>query len=168
MSEGINQHRRHFFGAVAMSLAATRLGMIGSANAQSGKSMPTELPAMKLQTMSVAGRLPPERDFPSLGGASAWLNSQPLTPEGKVVLINFCTYSCINWIRSLPYVRAWAEKYQDSGLVVIGVHTPEFGFEKDLNNVRRAVQEMRIAYPIAMDNDYAVWRAFHNAYWPAL
>jgi thiol-disulfide isomerase/thioredoxin len=115
--------------------------------------------------------LPIEGELPSLVGAIAWLNSQPLTVDelrGKVVLINFCTYTCINWLRQLPYVRAWAEKYQDQGLVVIGVHTPEFEFEKTIDNVRRALTEMRIDYPIAVDNDYAVWRAFRNRYWPAL
>ena len=115
--------------------------------------------------------MPFEGQFPSLGGATEWLNSQPLTPaglRGKVVLIDFWTYTCINWLRTLPYVRAWAEKYKDQGLVVIGVHTPEFAFEKNVDNVRRAAKEMRIEYPIAIDSDYAVWRAFKNNYWPAL
>jgi thiol-disulfide isomerase/thioredoxin len=115
--------------------------------------------------------LPIEGELPSLVGATTWLNSQPLTVEtlrGKAVLINFCTYTCINWLRQLPYVRAWAEKYQNQGLVVIGVHTPEFEFEQNLDNVRRALTEMRIDYPIAIDNEYAVWRAFENHYWPAL
>jgi len=115
--------------------------------------------------------LPIEGELPSLSGAIAWLNSQPLTVDelrGKVVLINFWTYTCINWLRQLPYVRAWAEKYQDQGLVVIGVHTPEFEFEQTIDNVRRALTDMRIGYPIAVDNDYAVWCAFENHYWPAL
>lgn len=109
--------------------------------------------------------------FPSLEGATAWLNSTPLTPEelrGKVVAVDFWTYTCINWLRTLPYLRAWAKKYQDHGLVVIGVHTPEFPFEHDLENVRRAVKEMQVDYPVAVDNDYAVWSAFNNHYWPAL
>ena len=112
-----------------------------------------------------------EGPFPSLGGAAEWLNSLPLTAaalRGKVVLIDFGTYTCINWIRTLPYVRAWAEKYKNQGLVVIGVHTPEFEFEKNLNNVRRAVKDMRLDFPIAVDNDYAIWRAFKNNAWPAL
>jgi len=116
-------------------------------------------------------RLPVEGEFPSLGGATAWLNSPPLTPEGlrgKVVLVDIWTYTCINWLRTLPYVRAWAAKYKDQGLVVIGVHTPEFQFEKDLDNVRRAVKDMRVAYPVAIDSDYAVWRAFNNSAWPAV
>jgi thiol-disulfide isomerase/thioredoxin len=109
--------------------------------------------------------------LPSLGSATEWLNSQPLTPaglRGKVVLIDFWTYTCINWLRSLPYVRAWAEKYKDQGLVVIGVHAPEFAFEKNVDNVRRAAKDMRVDYPIAIDNDHAIWRAFENKYWPAL
>ncbi len=118
-----------------------------------------------------AMRLPFEAEMPSLDGATAWLNSAPLMTadlRGKVVLIDFWTYTCVNWLRTLPYVRAWAEKYQEYGVVVLGVHTPEFPFEHDLENVRRAVQDMRIAYPIAVDNDYAVWDAFANHYWPAL
>jgi thiol-disulfide isomerase/thioredoxin len=116
-------------------------------------------------------RLPVEGELPSLAGATGWLNSPPLTAaglRGKVVLVDFWTYTCINWIRSLPYVRAWAGKYADQGLVVIGVHTPEFPFEKNADNVRRAVPEMRVGYPVAIDSDYAIWRAFGNHYWPAL
>ena len=107
----------------------------------------------------------------SLVKATTWLNSQPLTAaelEGKVVLVDFWTYSCINWRRQLPYVRAWAERYKDHGLVVIGVHAPEFSFEKDVDNVRWAVMDMRIPYPIVIDNDHEIWRAFNNQYWPAL
>jgi len=109
--------------------------------------------------------------LPSFSGATEWLNSKPLTSEdlkGKVVLVEFWTYTCINWLRTLPYVRAWAEKYKDRGVVVIGVHTPEFSFEHDIENVRRAARDMQITYPIAIDNDYAIWRAFNNHYWPAL
>src|SRR5207245_6347371 len=118
-----------------------------------------------------AVQLPIEGELPSLGGATAWLNSPPLAAadlRGKVVLIDFWTYTCINWLRTLPYVRAWAEKYQEHGVVVIGVHTPEFSFEHDLENVRRAARDMRVDYPIAIDNDFAIWRAFNNHYWPAL
>lgn len=119
-----------------------------------------------------AGALAPDGpDFPSLSGATEWLNSQPLTPavlRGKVVLVEFWTYTCINWRRTLPYVRAWAERYKDQGLVVIGVSTPEFSFEKEVDNVRRATKEMRMDFPVALDNDYAIWRAFGNQYWPAL
>ena len=117
-----------------------------------------------------SGGLPVEGEIPPLTGAVAWLNSPPLTPEslhGKVVLVDFWTYSCINCLRTLPYVRAWANKYKDHGLVVIGVHTPEFAFEKNLDNVRRAVKDLQITYPVAVDNNYAVWGAFYNNYWPA-
>jgi thiol-disulfide isomerase/thioredoxin len=123
------------------------------------------------QMMSSPVRLYIEGDIPSLGGATEWLNSPPLTAialRGKVVLIEFWTYTCINWLRTLPYVRAWAEKYKDKGLVVIGVHSPEFEFEKTLDNVRRAVKVMNIDYPVAVDSDHVIWRAFRNSYWPAL
>jgi thiol-disulfide isomerase/thioredoxin len=116
-------------------------------------------------------RLPDEGRMPPFDGAVAWLNSRPLTAadlSGKITLVNFWTYTCINWLRQLPYLRAWAGRYADHGLVVIGVHTPEFSFEHELANVRSAVRDMRIDYPVAIDNDYAVWRAFGNHYWPAL
>ncbi|MEO5560980.1 MAG: cytochrome c biogenesis protein DipZ [Dokdonella sp.] len=119
---------------------------------------------------SSAAPLPVERIAPSLDGAVEWLNSKPLTAadlRGKVVLVDFWTYSCINCLRALPYVRAWAEKYKNQGLVVIGVHAPEFAFEKDIDNVRRAAKENEIAYPVAIDNGYVIWRAFQNEYWPA-
>ena len=112
-----------------------------------------------------------DRGLSALRGATTWLNSPPLTAEGlrgKVVLVDFWTYTCINWLRTLPYVRAWAEKYRDHGLVVIGAHTPEYGFEHDLDNVRRAVRDMRVDCPVAVDNDYAIWKGFANQYWPAL
>jgi thiol-disulfide isomerase/thioredoxin len=108
---------------------------------------------------------------PPFDGAVGWLNSQPLTPadlRGHVVLVDFWTYTCINWLRTLPYVRAWTERYEDRGLVVVGVHTPEFPFERDVGNVGRAVRDMRIDYPVAIDSDYEVWNAFANRYWPAL
>jgi cytochrome c biogenesis protein CcdA/thiol-disulfide isomerase/thioredoxin len=114
--------------------------------------------------------LPIEGQLPSLSGAVDWLNSPPLTAEGlrgKVVLVDFWTYSCINCLRSIPYVRSWAEKYKDQGLVVIGVHAPEFAFEKIINNVRQATKDLKVDYPVAIDNDYAIWRAFKNQYWPA-
>ena len=126
---------------------------------------------MGQQMTRAAVSLPVEGEMPSLDGATTWLNSPPLTPatlRGKVVLIDFWTYTCINWLRTLPHVRAWAEKYKDQGLVVIGVSTPEFAFEHTVESVRRSVKAMGITYPIAIDNDYAVWRAFDNNYWPAL
>lgn len=112
-----------------------------------------------------------QSELASFGRADAWLNSAPLTAlalRGKVVVVDFWTYTCINWLRTLPHVRAWAEKYKDQGLVVIGVHAPEFSFEKDLNNVRSAVKDLRIDYPVAVDNEHLIWRAFKNNYWPAL
>jgi thiol-disulfide isomerase/thioredoxin len=115
--------------------------------------------------------LPVEGQLPSLAGATGWLNSPPLTAaglRGSVALIDFWTYTCINWLRTLPYLRGWADKYKDHGLVVIGVHTPEFDVEHDLDNVRRAVKDLRVDFPVAVDNDYAIWDAFNNRYWPAL
>ena len=109
--------------------------------------------------------------MPSFSGASAWLNSGPLDPaglRGSVVLVDFWTLTCINWLRTEPWIRGWSQAYRDDGLVVIGVHTPEFGFEHDLDLVRRATAERGIDYPVAVDNDYAVWSAFDNHYWPAL
>jgi Thioredoxin like C-terminal domain/AhpC/TSA family len=114
---------------------------------------------------------PVEGQLPGWGGATAWLNSAPVVADalqGRVVLVSFGTYTCINWIRSLPYVRAWADRYRAQGLAVIGVQTPEFDFEKDLDGVGVALRQMDVRYPVAVDNDYAVWRAFDNHYWPAL
>ncbi|WP_248750776.1 cytochrome c biogenesis protein DipZ [Pseudomonas sp. MWU15-20650] len=114
--------------------------------------------------------LPIEGALPALDGAVQWLNSPPLTAEalkGKVVLVDFWTYSCINCLRTLPYVKAWAAKYHDQGLVVIGVHAPEFAFERDVNNVTQAMKDLGITYPVAIDNNYKIWRAFNNQYWPA-
>src|SRR5256884_8784120 len=156
MPESINEGRRGFVGAAAAALGAARLGVIGSAIKQMACAALTERD---------------EGVLPSLGGATEWLNSPPLTPaglRGKVVLIDVWTYTCINWLRTLPYVRAWAEKYKKQGLVVIGVQSPEFPFEKHVDNVRRAAKEMRVDYPIAIDSDFAIWRALKNEYWPAL
>ena len=146
-----NADRRRLLATAALTLVTGPLGVLRPARAQPG--------------------LPIEGEMPSLESATTWLNSPPLTAaglRGKVVLINFWTYTCINWLRSLPYVRAWASKYGEHGLRVIGVHTPEFSFEKDLDNVRRAAADLNVRYPIAVDNDYALWRAFDNHYWPAL
>ncbi|WP_448628658.1 redoxin domain-containing protein [Geodermatophilus sp. URMC 64] len=120
---------------------------------------------------TVSPRLPVEGELRSFSGATGWLNSPPLTVaalRGKVVLVNFWTHTCINWLRQLPYLRAWRERYSGQGLVIVGVHTPEFGFESNVDNVDRAVREMRTEYPVALDSNYAVWRAFGNHYWPAL
>jgi thiol-disulfide isomerase/thioredoxin len=138
MAKEINYDRRRFLGAAAMTIVAAQLGIVSCKAAQ----------------------LAIEGDMPSLGGATEWLNSRQLTRadlSGKVVLIDFWTYSCINWRRTLPYIRAWAGKYKEQGLEVIGVHAPEFAFEKNVDNVRWATKHMNIDYPIAIDNDRAIW-----------
>jgi thiol-disulfide isomerase/thioredoxin len=115
--------------------------------------------------------LPVEGHLPSFDGATGWLNSEPLTPvglRGSVVLVDFWTYTCINWLRTAPYVRAWDGKYRDLGLTVIGVHTPEFGFERDIENVVAQARSFGVEYPIAVDSDYGVWHAFANHFWPAV
>ena len=149
----INQDRRRFLATAAATVAGLELSMLGAT-----KSL-------------VSGEPRPDRGLAALRGATTWLNSPPLTADalrGKVVLVDFCTYTCVNWLRTLPYLRAWDAKYREHGLVVIGAHTPEFDFEHDLDNVRRALTAMRVAYPIAVDNDYAIWNGFSNQYWPAL
>jgi thiol-disulfide isomerase/thioredoxin len=120
---------------------------------------------------AAAEQLPIRGEFPELDDATTWLNSGPLTPaalRGKIVVVQFCTFSCVNWLRTLPYVRAWEAKYRDSGLVVIGAHSPEFPFEHDVEKIRAALEAMGVEYPIAVDNDFAIWRAFANQAWPAL
>lgn len=153
----------------------------GSMSASSSTMMAAEAPSMTMSAnapsmmmsanpSSAGNVLRVEGLLPSLAGATAWLNTAPLDAaslRGKVVLVDFWTYSCINCLRALPYVRGWADKYRDQGLVVIGVHAPEFAFERDLDNVRRAVSDLDIRYPVAVDNDYAIWRGFDNQYWPA-
>jgi thiol-disulfide isomerase/thioredoxin len=136
----------------AMTIAAARLGASGGRHVEAAS----------------AGQRT-SREMAAIGNAPHWINSPRLTPSnlaGKVVVADFWTYTCINWLRTLPYARAWAQKYRDA--VLIGVHTPEFGFEQNFDNVRRAVRQMRIEYPVVIDNDYAIWRAFNNQYWPAL
>ncbi|HEX3951063.1 MAG TPA: cytochrome c biogenesis protein DipZ [Steroidobacteraceae bacterium] len=126
--------------------------------------------AMMMPAAKPVGDLPVEGEIPSFAGATLWLNSAPLTPEGlrgKVVVVDFWTYSCINCLRALPYAESWYQKYKDHGLILIGVHAPEFAFEKDPANVRRAVADLKITYPVALDNDYAIWQGFNNQYWPA-
>ena len=145
-------------------------GAMMSANAPTMAMNANPAAMMKAASAGAAENLPVEGMLPPLLGAVQWLNSPPLTAEslkGKVVLVDFWTYSCINCLRSIPYVRAWAEKYKDQGLVVIGVHAPEFPFEKNIDNVKSAVARLKIDYPVAIDNDYAIWRAFNNEYWPA-
>ena len=159
MSREFNDDRRRFLGAAALTLVGAELGMFG-------------LTRSSLREMTAApGQLAMDGELSALRSATEWLNSQPLTApglRGEVVLVDFWTYTCINWLRQLPYVRAWAEKYKDHGLVVIGVHTPEFPFEHDIENVRRSAAQLRVDYPIAVDNEYAIWRGFRNQYWPAL
>jgi len=144
-------------------------------HAERNSGAPSEVASNSMAMTADAARpfrasLPIEGTAPSLNGAVEWLNSPPLSNEqlrGKVVLVDFWTYSCINCIRTVPFVRAWAEKYKDQGLVVIGVHAPEFAFEKKIDNVKKAVGDFKIGYPVAIDNDYKIWRAFENSYWPA-
>jgi thiol-disulfide isomerase/thioredoxin len=155
MQVEIGSNRRRFLGDAVKCFIGVHLGMAGCAKAQS----------------TAALKLPVEGDLPSLEGATTWLNSRPLTARslrGSIVLVNFWTFSCINSIRVLPYLRAWAAKYKNKGLVVIGVQAPEFEFEKSIDNVRWAVKDRMIDYPIAIDNDLAIWHAFGNDYWPAL
>jgi cytochrome c biogenesis protein CcdA/thiol-disulfide isomerase/thioredoxin len=152
------------------SMMSANPSMMMSANAPTMAMNGNPGAMMKAAEAPPSKALPVEGSLPSLTGAVEWLNSPPLTPDelkGKVVLVDFWTYSCINCLRSIPYVRAWADKYKDQGLVVIGVHAPEFAFEKNIGNVKQAVAKLRIDYPVAIDNDYAIWRAFNNEYWPA-
>jgi thiol-disulfide isomerase/thioredoxin len=148
--------RRRFFGVAAGVMAAIWIDKSTAARAQAASMKATSLPI--------------EGQMPSLAGATGWINTAALTSadlRSKVVLVQFWTYTCINWLRSHAYVRAWAAKYNEQGLVVVGVHTPEFPFEAEIGNVRQAVRDMKIDYPVAVDSDYAIWRAFHNEYWPA-
>jgi thiol-disulfide isomerase/thioredoxin len=168
----IDRNRRMYFGtaAVATALALVLGAILTGGVAARGDAVALDNNWRHPMTRS-AVRTPIEGELRSLGGATAWLNSPPLTAadlRGKVVAIHVWTYTCINWMRALPYVRVWAEKYKDQGLVVIGVHAPEFGFEKDFDNVRQAAKALRVDYAIAVDNDFAIWGAFNNAYWPAL
>ncbi|WP_109481572.1 cytochrome c biogenesis protein DipZ [Paraburkholderia sp. C35] len=145
--------------------------MMKASDTQNGQSADATPPAgTMMRASSAAAALPVEGTLPSLTGAVQWLNSPPLTNEqlrGKVVLVDFWTYSCINCLRSLPYVKAWSQKYRDMGLVVIGVHAPEFAFERNVGNVTKATHDLGVDYPVAIDNNYAIWRAFGNQYWPA-
>src|SRR5262245_49623033 len=153
---------------LAIAIGAPIAGFVGYMSGQTMTSPEVRVPFLHgIPTGPIAG----QSQLASLERANEWLNSPPLTASallGKVVLVDFWTYTCINWLRTLPYVRAWHEKYRNQGLVVIGVHAPEFSFEKNLTNVRRAVKDMRIDYPIAVDSDHVIWRAFKNQYWPAL
>src|SRR5712671_5799923 len=154
---------------LTIAIGAPIAGFVGDMNV----AQPTTSPAVRVPILHglSTGQIASQSELASLERAAEWINSPPLTAQGlrgKVVLVDFWTYTCINWLRSLPYVRGWAEKYKDQGLVVVGVHAPEFRFEKDVDNVRRAAKDMKIDFPIAIDNDFAIWRAFDNHYWPAL
>ncbi len=154
MTRETNPDRRRFLATAAATIAGLEVAMLSAT-----KSV---LHGMEIVT---------DNGLASLRSATTWLNSPPLTAEdlrGKVVLVDFCTYTCVNWLRTLPYLRAWDAKYRQHGLVVIGAHTPEFDFEHDLDNVRRAITAMRVDFPIAVDNAYAIWNGFSNQYWPAL
>ena len=156
-------------GGIEQALVGQLSGKSPSGNATMMAQIPAVGAAMKVADKA-PGTLPIEGQLPPLNGAVQWLNSPPLDAQalkGKVVLVDFWTYSCINCLRTLPYVKAWAEKYRDQGLVVIGVHAPEFAFERDVGNVTKAMKELGINYPVAIDNDYKIWRAFNNEYWPA-
>ncbi|VVE47839.1 Thiol-disulfide oxidoreductase YkuV [Pandoraea pneumonica] len=161
-------------GADANAAGAQPANDAGGDTANGGPAMMATSNAMTRTAASGSAAdpapLPVEGQLPPLDGAVQWLNSPPLTAQalrGKVVLIDFWTYSCINCLRTLPYVKAWAQKYRDQGLVVIGVHAPEFAFERDIGNVKKAVKDLGVDYPVAIDNNYAIWRAFNNQYWPA-
>ena len=154
-------------------LAASIAGPMAASAAETKAPQPPASTGVRVPFLHgfLSGEIGGQSKLTSLARTNEWLNSPPLTASalrGKVVLVQVWTYTCINWLRTLPYVRAWSEKYRDQGLVVIGVHAPEFSFEKNIDNVRRAAKEMKIDYPIAIDNDYAIWRAFKNQYWPAL
>ncbi|HEY4252186.1 MAG TPA: thioredoxin family protein [Roseomonas sp.] len=161
-------------GGIALGLETGLLSQASFAGPVREAAMTDTRPAIiqvQAEAPAPLPRLPVEGTLPSLSGAIEWLNTPPLTAEalrGKVVLVNFWTYSCINCLRTLPYLRAWAERYRDQGLVVIGVHTPEFAFERRTENVRRAAMDLGVGYPVAIDNGFAVWRAFSNRYWPAM
>jgi thiol-disulfide isomerase/thioredoxin len=154
-------------------LLAVAVLVIAIGAAVAGFTKSTEMPQQTtvIEILDHTSQTGGQSELASITRADEWLNSPPLTPSalrGKVVLIDFWTYTCINWLRTAPYVRAWADKYKDQGLVVIGVHAPEFPFEKSIDNVRRAVKGMQINYPVAVDNEHRIWRAFDNSYWPAL
>jgi thiol-disulfide isomerase/thioredoxin len=154
---------------LATAIGTPIAGFIGDANV----AQPMTFTELRLPFLHgpPTGQTATQSELASLERANEWLNSPPLTASalrGKVVLVDFWTYTCINWLRTLPYIRAWHEKYRNQGLVVIGVHAPEFSFEKNPNNVRRAVKDLRVDHPVAVDNDHVIWRAFDNQYWPAL
>src|SRR5688572_20229257 len=181
MLPSIPHNRRRVLGAAAVTMATVGLGLAGLAQTRSNtppqgeRPMSDRLPGFLRSVVhrppGEDGELPVEGRLPSFAGATGWLNAEPLTPEGlrgRVVLVDFWTYTCVNWLRTLPYVRAWNEKYAAQGLTTIGVHTPEFDFERVLDNIIAQARALRVPYPIAVDSDYGVWNAFDNHYWPAV
>jgi thiol-disulfide isomerase/thioredoxin len=174
-SEQVSHDRRRLLGVATMGIAgaASMLSSRPAAALKGGATGSLRIAGLRVPFLHGLpnSEMGGQSELASLERADAWLNSPPLTAaalRGKIVLVDFWTYTCINWLRTLPYVRAWAEKYRDRGLVVIGVHAPEFPFEKNADNVQRAVKAMRVEYPVAVDNDHVIWRAFNNQYWPAL
>jgi thiol-disulfide isomerase/thioredoxin len=189
MPTEITHNRRHVLGAAAAMLAAGGLVLAGTAELWSSTPLTGVHPmsdrvlegtSSRLGNLfrsivhhlpGDSGELPVEGPLPSFGGATGWLNAEPLTPEGlrgRVVLVDFWTYTCVNWLRTLPYVRAWDAKYAAQGLTTIGVHTPEFDFERDVANIVAQAGALGVPYPIAVDSDYGVWNDFDNHYWPAV
>lgn len=186
MDTGIFARNQHRFSKVnAIIIAAAAFILVGFADTRSDRKdnqNPHTIAGETIRSFNIKmntreqanatpGTLSAGGDLAALNLATAWLNSKPLSRmdlKGKVVLINFWTYTCINWLRTLPYIRAWAQKYQDNGLVVVGVHTPEFSFEKNLGNVRKLTRDLGVTFPVAVDNGYGIWDAFNNQYWPAL
>jgi thiol-disulfide isomerase/thioredoxin len=171
MSEDVNQEPRRF------TIPANELGAFDPADIEFTLAVPADSPPIKDESTEqvrriplAAGEVPLASELRSLGNATAWLNSQPLTAADlreHVIFVDFWTYTCVNWLRTLPYLRAWDAAYRDAGLTIVGVHTPEFGFERDLDNIADRARAFGVGYPIAIDGDYGVWRAFANHYWPA-
>jgi thiol-disulfide isomerase/thioredoxin len=177
----MTHNRRYVLGAAAVTVAAAgavltsisrgERPMPDHATVETPSRLPGFLRSLVHRLPGDAAALPVEGQLPSFAGATGWLNAEPLTPEelrGRVVLVDFWTYTCVNWLRTLPYVRAWDAKYAAQGLTTIGVHTPEFDFEHDVDNVVAQARALGVLYPIAVDSDYGVWTAFDNHYWPAV
>ncbi|MDR5741273.1 cytochrome c biogenesis protein DipZ [Caballeronia sp. LZ016] len=175
-SFGIGEHVRRAMGALVLLTVAAIASGVDTRVLASVKGVSTD--GIESRLVGLASAMPPkppstlpvEGKLPALDGATEWLNTSPLSRDalrGKVVVVNFWTYSCINCLRTLPYLRTWAQRYGNDGLVVLGVHTPEFGFEHDTRNVKRALRDLNVSYPVAVDNDYRIWQAFGNRYWPA-
>ncbi|MBR1167513.1 redoxin domain-containing protein [Bradyrhizobium liaoningense] len=164
----MNTNKRFLAAILALAIGAPIGGFLSEMKGKPMRSTESHIPFLQ---GFPTGQIVAQNELASFDRADEWLNSAPLTTQalrGKVVLVNFWTYTCINWRRQLPYIRAWQEKYKDQGLVLVGVHAPEFEFEKDVSNVRWAVKDMKIDYPVALDNKHTIWGAFKNQAWPAL